>query len=209
MGKFSFDAVIFDLDGVITNTAKVHANAWKKMFDDYLKYREEKYGEAFREFTYENDYLPQVDGKPRYEGVRSFLQSRNIDIPFGHPSDKEEMETCCGLGNRKNNYFHQILQQEGVEVFPSTVELIHELKKNDIRIGVASSSKNCQAVLQAAGIENLFETRVDGVVSAELGLSGKPSPDIFLRACENLKVDYKKAAIVEDAVSGVQAGANG
>ncbi len=209
MGKFSFDAVIFDLDGVITNTATVHANAWKKMFDDYLKYREEKYGEAFREFTYENDYLPQVDGKPRYEGVRSFLQSRNIDIPFGHPSDKEEMETCCGLGNRKNNYFHQILQQEGVEVFPSTVELIHELKKNDIRIGVASSSKNCQAVLQAAGIENLFETRVDGVVSAELGLSGKPSPDIFLRACENLKVDYKKAAIVEDAVSGVQAGANG
>jgi beta-phosphoglucomutase family hydrolase len=209
MAKFSFEAVIFDLDGVITKTALVHSVAWTRMFNDYLHFREEKYGEEFREFTHENDYLPYVDGKPRYNGVADFLKSRNIDIPFGDPSDAEDKETACGLGNRKNKYFTEITENEGVEVYPSSEKLIRDLKEKGIRIGVASSSKNCKMVLEAIGLLHLFETRVDGVVSAELGLKGKPEPDIFTTACDNLGVAYDKAIVVEDAVSGVQAGAKG
>ncbi len=209
MSKHSFTAVIFDLDGVITQTALVHSTAWKEMFDAFLRFREEKYGEAFREFTHNGDYLPYVDGKPRYKGVASFLEARGIDIPFGDPSDDPGEETACGLGNRKNLVFNQILDRDGVKLYPSTVELIHELKREGIRIGVASSSKNCKPVLEAAGLLDLFETRVDGVVSAELGLQGKPEPDIFTTACDNLGVDYDESVIVEDAVSGVQAGRKG
>ncbi len=209
MKKYSFDAVIFDLDGVITQTASVHGTAWKEMFDNYLKEREEKHGEPFKEFTHENDYLPYVDGKPRYKGVQSFLESRGIDIPFGNPSDPPEKETACGLGNRKNVKFTQILERDGAKVFDSTVELIHQLRDNNIKIGVASSSKNCKKILEVAGLLDLFQTRVDGVVSAELGLSGKPGPDIFTTACDNLGVTYDKAVVVEDAVSGVQAGKKG
>ena len=174
MDKHHFEAVIFDLDGVITKTALVHSTAWKEMFDNYLKLREEKYGEPFREFSHTEDYLPYVDGKPRYKGVASFLESRGIEIPFGDPSDSPEAETACGLGNRKNLTFNQILERDGVELYDSTLELIHDLKKEGIRIGVASSSKNCKAVLESAGLLDLIETRVDGVVSAELGLQGKP-----------------------------------
>jgi beta-phosphoglucomutase family hydrolase len=209
MAKFSFEAVIFDLDGVITKTALVHSVAWTRMFNDYLHFREEKYGEEFREFTHENDYLPYVDGKPRYNGVADFLKSRNIDIAFGDPSDAEDKETACGLGNRKNKYFTEITENEGVEVYPASEKLIRDLKEKGIRIGVASSSKNCKMVLEAIGLLHLFETRVDGVVSAELGLKGKPEPDIFTTACDNLGVAYDKAIVVEDAVSGVQAGAKG
>ena len=209
MAKHPFTAVIFDLDGVITQTALVHSTAWKEMFDTYLRYREEKYGEAFREFSHAGDYLPYVDGKPRYKGVASFLESRGIDIPFGDPSDDVESETACGLGNRKNVVFNEILDRDGVKLYDSTVELIHELKKEGIRIGVASSSKNCKPVLETAGLLDLFETRVDGVVSAELGLQGKPEPDIFTTACDNLGVDYDTSVVVEDAVSGVQAGRKG
>ncbi|MFC2115543.1 HAD-IA family hydrolase [Bacteroidota bacterium] len=209
MAKHSFTAVIFDLDGVITQTALVHSDAWKEMFDAFLKSREEKYGEAFREFTHGDDYLPYVDGKPRYKGVASFLESRGIDIPFGDPSDAPDAETVCGLGNKKNSVFNEVLKRDGVKLYDSTVELIHELKKEGIRIGVASSSKNCAPVLEAAGLLDLFETMVDGIVSAELGLQGKPEPDIFTRACDNLGVDYDLSVIVEDAVSGVQAGRKG
>ena len=209
MSEYSFEAVIFDLDGVITKTAKVHSRAWKKMFDDYLKLREVKYGEKFIEFIHERDYLPFVDGKPRYEGVESFLVSRGINLDFGSPSDSRDTESVCGLGNRKNSNFNEILDKDGVEVFESTVEIIKELKKKNIKIGVASSSKNCKAVLEAAGLIDLFETRVDGLVSAELNLKGKPEPDIFRAACDNLEVEYKSAIIVEDAVSGVQAGSKG
>jgi len=209
MSKNRFSAVIFDLDGVITQTALVHSSAWKEMFDTYLKFREEKYGEPFREFSHTDDYLPYVDGKPRYKGVASFLESRGIDIPFGDPSDPPEAETVCGLGNRKNLTFNQILDRDGVRLYDSTVELIHALKKAGIRIGVASSSKNCKSVLEAAGLLDLFETRVDGVVSAELGLQGKPEPDIFTTACDNLGADYESSVVVEDAVSGVQAGRKG
>ena len=209
MSKHRFTAVIFDLDGVITQTALVHSSAWKEMFDTFLKYREEKYGEPFNEFSHTDDYLPYVDGKPRYKGVASFLESRGIDIPFGDPSDLPEAETACGLGNRKNLTFNAILDRDGVKLYDSTVELIHDLKKAGIRIGVASSSKNCKPVLEAAGLLELFETRVDGVVSAELGLQGKPEPDIFTTACDNLGVEYATSVVVEDAVSGVQAGRKG
>jgi beta-phosphoglucomutase family hydrolase len=204
-----FDAVIFDLDGVITKTALVHASSWKRMFDEYLKDREERFGEAFREFTHAGDYLPYVDGKPRYKGVQSFLESRGIDIPFGDPSDEPDKETVCGLGNKKNIMFNKVLADDGVEVYESSVEMLKGLKEAGVRIGVASSSKNCKPVLESAGLLHYFETRVDGVVSAEIGLHGKPEPDIFTTACDNLGVEYHRSVVVEDAVSGVQAGHKG
>ncbi len=209
MAKHLFSAVVFDLDGVITRTALVHSTAWKEMFDTYLESRADRFGEPFREFDHNGDYLPYVDGKPRYKGVASFLESRGIEIPFGDPSDPPDAETVCGLGNRKNVMFNQILERDGVQLYDSTVELIHELRREGIRIGVASSSKNCQQVLEVAGLLDLFETRVDGVVSAEMGLHGKPEPDIFTTACDNLGADYNRTVIVEDAVSGVEAGRKG
>ena len=139
-----FDAVIFDLDGVITQTALVHSHAWKQMFDQYLREREEKYGEAFREFSHQDDYLPYVDGKPRYKGVQSFFESRGIDLPLGEPEDSTDLETVCGIGNRKNIVFNRILEEDGVKEYPSTVELIHTLKDKGIHVGGASSSKNCK-----------------------------------------------------------------
>ena len=209
MATNKISAVIFDLDGVITQTALVHSAAWKKMFDDFLKTWSEKTNTPFREFNHERDYLPYVDGKPRYKGVQSFLEHRGIGIPFGDPSDDPELETVCGLGNRKNQVFNEVLDRDGVQVYPTTVALIKELLSKNIKVGVASSSKNCKVVLEAAGILDLFETRVDGVVSAEIGLNGKPEPDIFTVAADNLGVTYDKSVVVEDAVSGVQAGKKG
>jgi len=206
---FCFEAVVFDLDGVVTKTAVVHAAAWKEMFDEYLRLREERDQEPFKEFTYEGDYLTYVDGKPRYQGVDSFLKSRGITIPFGDKDDVTDKETVCALGNRKNIKFREVLDKDGVEIYPSTVDLIKELKNTSIHVGVASSSKNCQFILQSAGIESLFETRVDGVVSAELGLKGKPEGDIFVKAAQNMGANPKNSIVVEDAISGVQAGANG
>lgn len=209
MKTLNFDAVIFDLDGVITQTALVHSSAWKNMFDDFMKSWSEKNNQPFHEFDHERDYLPYVDGKPRYKGVQSFLEHRGIGIPFGDPSDSPDAESVCGLGNRKNEVFNEVLERDGVQVYPTTVALIHELIKNNIKVGVASSSKNCKVVLKAAGILDLFETRVDGEVSAELGLHGKPEPDIFTTAADNLGVTYDRSVVVEDAVSGVQAGKKG
>jgi len=207
--NFSFQAVIFDMDGVITKTALTHAAAWKKMFDDYLRKRETEHGEPFAGFTHANDYLPYVDGKPRYKGVQSFLESRGIHIPFGDPADAPGTETVCGLGNQKNIAFNEVLENEGVEVYPSTVALINELKAAGIKLGVASSSKNCKPVLERVNLLDIFDVRVDGVVSAELNLHGKPEPDIFTTACDIVGVKYDKAIVVEDAVSGVQAGKKG
>ncbi len=207
--NLTFDAVIFDMDGVITKTALTHAAAWKNMFDSYLKKREVEHNEKFVEFTHAGDYLPYVDGKPRYKGVQSFLESRGINIPFGDPSDESGKETVCGLGNGKNDAFNEVLNKEGVEVYPSTTALLDELKEAGIKLGVASSSKNCKPVLERVDLLNMFEARVDGVVSAELGLHGKPEPDIFTTACDIVKADYSKSIVVEDAVSGVQAGVKG
>lgn len=209
MSKFNFDAIIFDLDGVITKTAEVHALAWKKMFDEFLSDRSQKTGEPFQAFSYVNDYLPFVDGKPRYNGVRDFLASRNIELEFGNTEDDIELETVCGLGNRKNKAFNEVLDKEGVTAFDSTVKLMHQLRENNIRLGVASSSKNCRTVLKAAGLFDIVETIVDGTDSARLGLNGKPAPDIFTTAADNLGVSYDKAVVVEDASSGVAAGKAG
>lgn len=204
----AFEAVIFDMDGVITKTAITHAAAWKKMFDEYLQKRAEKLGETFVEFT-QNDYLAFVDGKPRYKGVASFLESRGIELPFGDLSDEAGNETVCGLGNRKNDSFNEVIERDGVEVYESTAKLLEELKTAGIKLGVASSSKNCVTVLEAVDLLKVFGARVDGVVSAELGLHGKPEPDIFTTACKMLGAEPSKSIVVEDAVSGVQAGAKG
>ena len=217
MEEHRFDAVIFDLDGVITRTASVHSAAWKQMFDKFLKAYAEKTpalsvaegGEPFREFTHTDDYLPYVDGKPRYKGVASFLESRGIDLPYGDSSDTPEQETVCGLGNRKNQLFNEMIGRGDVEISSTTVDFIRQLREKNIKVGVASSSKNAKAILDAAGLSELFETRVDGIVSAELNLKGKPEPDIFTTACDNLGVHHDRAVIVEDAVSGVQAGLHG
>jgi len=209
MEKYSFDTVIFDLDGVITRTALVHASAWKAVFDEYLRLREKRDGEPFREFTHEADYLPYVDGKPRYQGVKSFLESRGVNIPYGDPSDASDKESVCGIGNRKNDMFREVLKKQGAEIFQSSVDFILSLKQAGIKVGVASSSKNCKYILESAGIEDLFATRVDGVVSAELGLKGKPEGDIFVTAARNLGGVPPKTVVVEDATSGVQAGRNG
>ena len=207
--KYSFKSVIFDLDGVVTKTALVHAAAWKEAFDDYLHLRERRDKEPFREFTHQNDYLPYVDGKPRYEGVQSFLESRGINIPYGEPTDPSDTETICGIGNKKNAKFCQVLRAKGVEVYPSTIELIKELEASGVKIGVASSSKSCKEILEVAKIENFFKTRVDGVVSVEMGLKGKPEGDIFVTAAFNLGTIPAESIVVEDASSGVAAGRNG
>lgn len=204
----NFDAAVFDMDGVITRTATVHLSAWKRIFDEYLRHRGIKCGEPFHEFT-QSDYLAFVDGRPRYGGVESFLKSRRIQIPFGDPADHPGTETVCGLGNRKNEVFNRLLEEEGVEVYESTLQLIRQLLQAGVKVGVATSSKNCVRVLEQAGIAGLFQTRVDGVLSAELGLKGKPEPEIFAAACHNLEVSHDRAMIVEDAVSGVQAGRRG
>jgi HAD superfamily hydrolase (TIGR01509 family) len=204
-----FDAVIFDLDGVITQTALVHSAAWKKMFDDFLQFYAKKQGSEFNEFTHKDDYLPFVDGKPRYKGVADFLASRGIELPEGTPDDAPGFDTVCALGNKKNDAFNEVLAQNGVTVYPSTVSLMKELRRKGYRVGVASSSKNCEQVLKTAGLLHLVETRVDGVVSAEIGLKGKPEADIFTTAADNLGCTYDRCIVVEDAVSGVQAGRNG
>lgn len=205
----NFGAVIFDMDGVVTKTASVHSLAWKSMFDEYLRCRERKHGEPFREFIHASDYLSCVDGRPRYRGVETFLKSRGINIPLGSPEDEPQMETICGLGNRKNEFFNRLVEENGVGLYDSTLKLINELRVNGVKVGLATSSKNGDFVLEKAGIFDLFETRVDGVVSAQMGLRGKPEPDIFTTACGNLGVTPSRSIVIEDAVSGMQAGMKG
>jgi alpha,alpha-trehalase len=202
-------AVIFDLDGVVTRTAEVHAEAWKQLFDEYLAARARRLGEPFRPFDRSSDYRRFVDGKPRYEGVASFLGSRGIELPFGSSEDPEERETVCGLGNRKNRYFQEALARRGVDPYPSTLELIAALRRRGVRTAIVSSSRNCAAVLEAAGIRELFDAKVDGVDAAELGLPGKPDPAVFIDAARRLGVDPAHAAVVEDAIAGVEAGRRG
>lgn len=205
----SFKCAIFDLDGVVTDSAHVHAAAWKAMFDAFLQDRARARGESFEPFT-EEDYLAYVDGKPRYKGARSFFESRGItDLEMGDPDDPPDALTICGLGNKKNAHYQRILESDGATVFPSSVAMIEELKRRGIRVGVASSSKNTRLVLERAGLSDLFETRVCGEVSAELGLKGKPDPDIFVEAARNLGCLPAETLMVEDAISGVTAGLRG
>ena len=209
MSVNGFDAVIFDLDGVITNTATLHSKAWKMSIDAFLETQSENKYADIKPFEEEKDYLAYVDGKPRYDGVNSFLKSRNIKLEFGFPTDKAGYETCCALGNKKNEIFHKLLEKDGAEVFDSTIKLVKELISNDVLVGVASSSKNCKKILETAGLSSLFPVRVDGVTSAEIGLNGKPEPDIFIEASNQLGVHPSRAVVVEDAESGVKAGQNG
>ena len=209
MSRPKFRAMVLDLDGVITGTARVHGFAWKSMFDDFLKKRADQEGKPFVPFDEDEDYLQYVDGKPRMKGVKSFLDSRGIDLPFGDMDDPPDRRTVCGLGNRKNADFQIVLRREGPDVFESSVTLIKQLLDRGIKIGVASSSCNCELILELAGIADLFQTRVDGNVSRELKLSGKPDADIFATAAKNLGVLDCETVVVEDAISGVQAGRNG
>ncbi len=214
IARSAYDAVIFDLDGVVTQTAAVHAAAWKRLFDAYLAERAARAGTgapdaALRPFDRETDYARYVDGKPRYDGVRDFLASRGIALPMGDPSDPPGRETVCGLGNGKNALFNDEVREHGVETFPSTVALIHQLRDAGIRVGLMSSSKNTAMVLAATGTTDLFEVRVDGVVAAEIGLPGKPDPAMYLEAARRLGVDAARSVVVEDALSGVEAGRRG
>ncbi|HUE44742.1 MAG TPA: trehalose-phosphatase [Aestuariivirgaceae bacterium] len=191
-----FDAGVFDLDGVVTDTATLHRVAWKDMFDAFL-------GEARAPFT-DDDYYRFVDGRPRYEGVRTFLESRKLDLPYGDPDDAPERDTICGLGNRKNEAFNGRLRDDGVETFHNSVRLIHMIKAHGLKTALVTSSRNAQAVLAAAGIEPLFDAVVDGNEAIRQNLRGKPHPDTYRHALEVLGVDPARAFGVEDATSGVE-----
>ncbi len=202
-------ALLVDLDGVLTKTAVVHAAAWKQLFDEFFARRSEREHRPFEPFDVVRDYRAYVDGKPRYDGVQSVLASRGISLPYGSPDDPPDAETVCGLGNRKNAYFNRRLAEAGVEVYPDTVALLAAARKQGVRLAVVSSSENCEAVVRAAGLEGWFDVRVDGVDLARLGLRGKPAPDMFREAAARLGVEPKRAAVLEDAVAGVEAGHRG
>jgi trehalose 6-phosphate phosphatase len=202
------EAAVFDLDGVITFTARVHAAAWKELFDEYLHSRAETLGEHFKPFDDDHDYHTYVDGKPRYDGVMAFLRSRGIQIPLGRPSDPPSAETICGLGNRKNDFFNFKVHEMGVDVDHQAVRFVREVRERNIHVGLASSSKNAEPILLRVGLRDLFEAVVDGTMSERLNLRGKPEPDIFLKCLELItgKVEPRAAIVVEDAISGVEAG---
>jgi len=204
-----YDAVLFDLDGVITNTAKIHAACWKKMFDEYLQQRATQRGEAFRPFDIVTDYRLHVDGKPRYDGVRDFLTSRGIQLPEGSPDDPPQAETVCGLGNRKNRLVTKAIEDMGVQAYEGSVRFVRQLRRDGFKVAIVSSSENCAAILKAAKLDDLFEVRVDGAVVEAEHLAGKPAPDTFLIGARLLGVEPARTAVVEDAISGVQAGRSG
>ncbi len=202
-------ACLFDLDGVLTQTARVHAAAWKEMFDAFLRDRAGRTGEKFVPFDPVADYDTYVDGKPRYDGVRSFLASRGIELPEGDPSDPPSAETVYGLGNRKNELVLAMLERDGVEVYDGSVRYVRAVRDAGLHRAVVSASANCREVLQAAGIEDLFEVRIDGIVVEQKHLKGKPAPDTFLAAAEELGAKPAEAAVFEDALAGVEAGRAG
>jgi len=198
-----YDAALFDLDGVLTPTAEVHMDAWAEMFTEFLA--------AFpgqRAYS-EQDYFDYVDGKPRYEGVASFLAARGIDLPFGDPSDEPGQRTVCGLGNRKNAVFTAVLARDGIAPYPGSLQLIDHLETLGVAMAVVSSSKNAPDVLAAAGIADRFPVVVHGGVAAAQGIAGKPSPDTYTYAAQQLTIDSGRCVVFEDAISGVQAGASG
>jgi len=204
-----YDAVLFDMDGVVTDTASIHAACWKQMFDEYLQEVSKQMGTPFRPFDLTTDYKSYVDGKPRYDGVRDFLKSRDIILPDGDKADPPTAETVRGLGNRKNQLVNDVIASSGVKAYPGSVAFIRYLRQMEIKTALVTSSQNCEAVLRAAHIEDLFDARVDGDVLVEAGLKGKPAPDSFLKAAELLGVLPGRAAVIEDALSGVQAGVQG
>ena len=205
----SYEALLFDLDGVITRTATVHAAAWKDLFDDFFDRWGRDHGVRVPPFQIETDYLQYVDGRRRYDGVAAVLASRGIELPYGDPDDPPDALTICGLGNRKNRYFVERLGQMGVEVFDDTVELVRAMRKDGKKIAVVSASENAREILQRAQLVDQFDAFVTGIEAAELGLRGKPAPDTFLKAAELLDTPPAQAVVFEDAIAGVQAGRAG
>jgi beta-phosphoglucomutase family hydrolase len=203
------NACLFDLDGVLTQTAGLHAAAWKQMFDVYLRDRAAARGQDFVPFDPVGDYDDYVDGKPRTEGVRSFLASRGIELPLGTPDDPPGAETIDALGNRKNEIVLALIRERGVEAYEGSVRYVRAAREAGLRRAVVSSSTNCRDVLAAAGIEDLFEARIDGVVAECNHLRGKPAPDTFLAGARALGVGPGQAAVFEDALAGVEAGRAG
>lgn len=202
-------ACLFDLDGVLTQTAKVHAAAWKQMFDAFLQERAAREGTPFVPFDAHDEYDEYVDGKPRDAGVRDFLAARGIAIPEGSPDDPPSAETVHGLGTRKNDLVLDLIARDGVDPYEGSVRYLHAARDAGLRRAVVSSSRNCHDVLVAAGIVDLLEVRVDGIVADDEGLRGKPAPDTFLAAARRLGVEPTQAAVFEDALAGVESGRAG
>ena len=202
-------ACLFDLDGVLTQTTKIHAAAWKEMFDAFLRERAAQTGESFEPFDPVADYDEYVDGKPRYDGVRSFLAARGIALPEGTPDDPPDAATVHRLGNRKNELVLAMIERQGVEVYEGSVRYVRAVRDAGLGRAVVTSSANADEVLAAAGIDDLFDVRIDGVVAAREHLEGKPAPDTFLAAARALEVAPDRAAVFEDALAGVAAGRAG
>lgn len=204
--NYSFKGAIIDMDGVITQTARLHAKAWKEMFDAFLKKRN---GDRFQPLELDADYDKYMDGMPRFEGVRNFLRSRNITLPEGGPDDGPDSETVHGLGMRKNALFLKLLDKEGVTVYPDTAEMVRKWKQRGVRLAVISSSRNCKRIMASTGLADLFDARVDGETAKDANIKGKPEPDIFFKACERLGTGVNDTIVLEDSIAGVQAGKKG
>jgi beta-phosphoglucomutase family hydrolase len=204
-----FDAILSDLDGVITKTADLHAAAWKRLFDEYLKWVAIQAGSQFKPFDLNEDYRLHLDGKPRHEGVRDFLKSRGLSLPLGSPSDDANCETLYGLGNKKDTHFEAALRESGVVVYPSTVRYLRLAKAAGLKTAVVSSSHHCGEIIDAIGLTALFDTLIDGHEIDRLHLRGKPAPDTFQEAARRLDVQPKRAVVIEDALAGVHAGRAG
>ena len=204
-----FGATLFDLDGVVTKTARVHASAWQHLFNEYLQSDAVRTGRPFQPFDIEQDYRIYVDGKPRYEGVKSFLDSRGITLPWGTPDDGPGEDTIYGLGQKKDGYFETYLRESGVEVYEGTVRFLRVARDRGLKTAVVSSSSHCKQVVEAAELTALFDTRVDGLETQRLHLHGKPAPDTFLEAARRLDVPPEQAIVIEDAQAGVAAGRAG
>ena len=202
-------ACLFDLDGVLTDTASVHAAAWKQMFDDYVRARAERDGTPFRPFDVKDDYGPYVDGRPRLDGTRGFLESRDIHLPDGSPDDPVGTETLWGLSTRKNDLVQEKIRTVGVDVYPGSVRYLHAVKDAGLLAACVSSSANAAQVLDVAGLAAFIDHRVDGVVAKQRGLPGKPAPDTFLAAAADLGVPKEQAVVFEDALAGVESGRAG
>jgi beta-phosphoglucomutase family hydrolase len=205
----TISACLFDLDGVLTQTARVHAVAWKTTFDGFMKQRAEKTGEWFKPFDAVADYDEYVDGKPREEGVRSFLASRNVTLPDGTEDDPPDSDTVHGLGNRKDQLFLHLIRTRGVQTYEGSVRYLHAAREATLKVAVVTSSRNCTEVLRAARLEGLFDAQVDGNVAHARGLAGKPAPDTYAEAARMLGEKPSGSAVYEDALAGVEAGRAG
>jgi beta-phosphoglucomutase family hydrolase len=209
INRDQYDSVLFDMDGVITDTASLHAACWKQLFDEFLEKRAKLQSEEFCPFDIVTDYRLHVDGKPRFEGVRDFLKSRGIELPEGNAEDPVDVETVCGLGNRKNELVNDAIATKGVQAYNGSVQFIHLLHRNGYKLAVVTSSQNCASILKAVQLDKFFEVRVDGNTIHAQRLKGKPAPDTFLLAARLLGAEPTRTVVIEDAISGIQAGSAG